>query len=1013
MGINNSGDPGDVNSSFGSRDFGISELTHIGAEYGYHPHSELDRRRRLQEAEHTFNLLGGLEGYSTINANLDKTLEAIERIPNRDDTRRKHLVEQRDLYKRQMSQFRQANEAIMSLKPQIDLYNSAKAERLNTQAANVINREFSESRINTYVAGLSNSDVIQTSGAAMASQGWDALTARRQEVMASIGAARASALGTAPNYIGENGPDPFKLLTIGGHAQDVMAQSEELARIEAGLRTIRQQGGDPMSRQAWRTKMGIQAQDLVDMNKLREEIGAGKGEFGNLTSIELKKKEQEAAENLIKAQHALANCTEDTRKSLTKAADDAAKALEDVQKAAGAGGGNRMSGWAMASMGLTTAAQLATMGSDTTMTMGVNIPMANMQNRTGFANIENQKYDSWRAAIAGNMTERLNLAGWNMATQFGADRKTWANVSLWEREAAGITTAAAGVTQGVEVYKNLLGAQTVGTIFGNSDSAEAMYRAGLVTAQGITMSMVTGKDLWDGTTAGATKIAGINAGMNAVRQINHIPGRQLQDYRDHVASMYAASTFMGGRAENFLGGHGVGGYAGVTRNEFMGSMMLYGLGSEEAGQLALTGAQNFGSVFNQSQILQAKRFENLGLGSAEEQMRRMSSLAAGGSQNPSQSLEKMLERAVGVGMDSSKAISMIAESTGTMAEQAAMKGMSGTGDEIGALIMRGYDRSHGVNQEVAARQAIVGYQSAEQRRNDRSATYHGMFGVGRLMKHFGLDYQDAEALQGMDTAFLNSLKGKSEAEQRSAFWERGIVKGFDKVRGRFEEVLTDKLLSQAEGNGGYFNGAGNALVAINNIIARDPNKAKALFDRDVAGMGPELAELSSRINWNSQNAGINSVTELKQLLNREDKRATLGAGFTGQAGGTFGDVQGEMSRQFVQATRSGMTGAEWMMTQGFGYNGANALANTGRTAQSLSSEGSWTEAAKESAHDLGESAKSLDKAGSKLLEAADRLISYATEKASNAGGPTPPVPQGKIGAINSLTQVSGSTGAWK
>src|SRR5688500_679142 len=147
------------------------------------------------------------------------------------------------------------------------------------------------------------------------------------------------------------------------------------------------------------------------------------------------------------------------------------------------------------------------------------------------------------------------------------------------------------------------------------------------------MAVANGVDIVDRPTETQARNAGNAAAMSANRQLNHIPGYQLQNLRDHMAGMYDASMNMGRSGENFLND--------VSGVSFLNQMEVRGLGPEQAGKLASLGAANLGSRFNKNQILEAKRFENIGLGSAETNMQRMALLAGGSTQNPSKDLEQL------------------------------------------------------------------------------------------------------------------------------------------------------------------------------------------------------------------------------------------------------------------------------------------------------------------------------------------------------------------------------------
>jgi hypothetical protein len=1009
----NGGNGSSVNT-VATDDFGVSELSRIGEQYNRVPYAQRELQRRHQEASNILNVLNELPGgaKTPIDSDTQDALEAMEALlrGTTDKKERKQIQSEIEkvtagtllnpLFQRQMTK---AQKEVQSLGPRMRIYEESTRERLNTQAMNMVNREFSDSRVGGFVNDRINSQEIQTAGLSMSTQSsFEELAAQREGIMGQIGGIRSSSLNVAGSLIGDNGVDQQAEGTLKENAEKIKELASQLGPIAVAMKVQKEKGEDPDSKRKYVSHMGEKAQEHLDFERLSSDIRSGNGEFGKISASDLKKRETEAAQNLVKALDELrgsAGKSKEEIAKLAKTAEEAAEEFERVQEAKAAGAGAPADSWLKTGQAVGTAvANVAQLVGSYFQVLGINQPMAEMGNVSAYANIENQKYDSFRTALGGNMTERMNLGGWSTAHQFGLNRATAAGWKVGANVVGGGAGVVAGGLQTIDAIAAAPGGASAGKVIGNATvvtniagGIQATGESGLLLASSIL-------DAKNKISTSQAETAGVNVTMDAVRKLNHIPGYQLQQYRDHIAGLYGGSMYMGSSGESFLNK--------ASSGEYLDTMLQFGLSSEEVGSLSRFGAQNMGSMFDPEQILQSKRFENLGFGSAEDNMRRMMSLSAGSTQNPSQSMEKLLERAVSVGLDSSKSITLIAESTGAVAEQSAMQGFANLGDQISKIMLSAVDRNN-PNQEMAAKQATASFQTGEQARNNRSASWHGMIATSRLQKELGLNWRDAYALQGFSAAQLTSLSGQSEDEIKEALFRRGFDGSYSStftgdMKGALGIAINSKLTSQAESGAGFAVGSGAGwLKHIRPWIEGGAGRAQQLADGNMKGVPANVSEAVREMFWSfsSSNPGGDPQAMLRDMLAQKylgvGDGGGLSTGTIDDMGGSKGALAYEVTGGARQKTRAAKQ-ALGMITDGSGNGaaGIGAVSASGRAVEGMAGEATWAEAAAKSAADFGESALRLDSASSKLTRAADALLEIARVRGLAGSAPTKELPKG-------------------
>jgi len=948
---------GDVNSLEGSDDFGLADLGRLEQRHANEPAVV---RLMKQKAEFAKRVIGAVNTVSP-EAQQDPTRPWAKMLAESQST-------------------------IQKLTPRMELHAAASADRFNQQATNIIGREYSERAINSNVNSSRHSLEAQVAGQAMASQGYTALAGSRQNIMNQMQGLRHESMQAAGSYMTPQGVNPDSANTLQFNSYLMKDMAQKLVPITAAMAQLKDQGLDPQSRQRALINTGDKAAGLLSYNKLENEMASGKG-LGSLSASDLRKKEAEAAEKLIKALEELrgaAGKTSEELEGLHKNAEDAAQQFEDLGEARkmGGGGGGYRAGAAYASA----VAQLANLVGNTIQTMAIDQPMAQMANIGGYANIENQKYDSWRAGNEGNMTERLNMAGYSNAAGFGrsmADRAGWV---IGSRVVGGAATAVAGGLQLADAVTS--GTQnTAWSKVGIKDAntVQQTANAGIALGEGLANTAIYGKDAIQKISTSQAEIAGNLQAMNATRSLTHISGYQLQQYRDHLMSLNQGAQGLGDQAGNFIDQAG--------SSAFIDRMTGVGLGSREMGSLATFGSANMGSMFSADQAIRAKHYENQGWGSSQENMQRMAGFAAAGSQNPMQTMEKMLERAVGSGINSSKALNIIAENTGQLVEADNMRGSGfDTSDAITRAILGAVDKGN-TNKEFAVRQAAETYKQEEDFKTNSSTSFAGMVAVSRVQKDLGLDFNSALSLQTTSPAMRATWAKMAGEGKMKEVMQQMRNQGIDTSTSDlfksnpnefFKKDAAGMLLTQVERGG-----AGWATTAAQSFPElwkwRSENGENAAIFRGEQGdeNAPDWVKKSLlALNQSIRNTNKNANP---LAIRRDMDRGGTGRAVLPQEGDmrqdAFGLTQEERSlgeRQRNVAMQQGMKtiGAG----SGSGTTGALAVATSGRINQALpgaDAEAKWAEAAAKSAADFGASAVKLDNASGQLVIAATKLIEFS------------------------------------
>ena len=720
--------------------FGQSEIEKIGQSAYSIPKSELEQRARAKTAR--------------------TQIEALSELP-----------EDVILGSKAMTRVAQtAPNTLMSAESRIRSSVESRLERSNMQAANVIGREYSETAINSQARQMYNIPEFQNKALSMMNQSYDELGSRRAAISGQINQLGQQSAEAAGSLFTNRGVRKDLANQIAGNANQADTLTKELASIDLAMKTRRQTGSDPLSRFEKLNQTGKSAEDFLTAKDIGEQVRSGSvniskgGQQVSVDNADIGKAIANEAEALRKALSDLANSAGKSTEELEKmrgAAEESAENFEKLQKAQAAGGGGGASGaqWASAAGGMFNAVGQGIQQ------IAVGQRLGQVANISGYAGIENQKYDMYKSGRAGNVLNQMLASSWSDAEGFGKQLKTGQQAAVAAYTAGGVAQGVAGgfqVAEGLGQKANPLAYATGAS----TQNTAAVLQGAQNVVQGVSTTAVNGMDLYRGVSTNAAAIQGVQADMAARRELLKVSGEQLQSFRDYGVGMSTAAQGMGQRAGAFI--------AETTGPAHLEKMVNSRLSPEQFAQMSQVGVQQMGSQFNQSQIFAARGLERSGYGSMGENMQRMSSLAAAGANNPQAGLGAVLESAFSKSLDSSKAISAMVENTGAMVSKSAGAAVGlDTVAAAASLTAAGVSGKNG-NQEFAVQRAAEAAALSNQYGTNTDVSFSGMVNTARLSKQLGISGEEAINLQRVDAATLKTLKGKTQKEQEDFLVNRGI-----------------------------------------------------------------------------------------------------------------------------------------------------------------------------------------------------------------------------------------------
>lgn len=493
--------------------------------------------------------------------------------------------------------------------------------------------------------------------------------------------------------------------------------------------------------------------------------GLAAGKFGDRdkiekTYIDAMTKAREAADKLAKALEA-GNTTQEESNQLLAERNITAKEAEkasDVRKQSDAGGGGR--GGISPTMQIASAVGIGLQAAGAAYReIAVNTPLQKLQQRAGFADIANTRFNDVFAATQGDMAAQRRAQ--HYAYNVGSMQSTFDAAQIAAGMEAGGAAVNLGVT-GVKAYQNTL-------------SAKGLLSSGATVAEGIQQAAPDAANAL--ITANKFK-EGIQAREGALAKFQAM--RQLDDSRNQISD-FINQTVMDQNRGLTMASRGLG---GSTRTTLQDTLMqpstvteLANLGVNlqdtsrlvGAGQHALGGGLRAGDIKRGAELAQRG---TLSSGDEYLQMRGALSNVGGNAKD----MESLLKNAVANGMDNSKNIKQMVDSTATLAQSSAAAGVSGV---VGANVMMGgalgamANTGLGIDAKNAA--ALSGAQMANQLTSGRDTTIATMLFNSKMRSQFAnLSPLAQSTLQATNIQQANELANTKDTDIEQALTARGL-----------------------------------------------------------------------------------------------------------------------------------------------------------------------------------------------------------------------------------------------
>lgn len=740
-------------------------------------------------------------------------------------------------------------------------------ERAKSQLANIVSSEFTSTAVNSAVAEVAYSPETSSFAQKYKDVPYTELQKiKSAELNAISGASHQAKTLTKNIFTARTITDPNNMgseKAYAGIEQQLETRDKSartIAAIEVEERRRRALGEDPRSQETTRFGYQNKATKMAEQEEIRKtgKYNVVDPESGQQKTVDLKNATQELT-NLFKM------LAEDTKK-LSTASIEEAKTIEEKNKkttdaikkteqaidswnSGGGGGGASRSQWASAAAG-----GFGAIGTGVQQVM-VNQRLQQMGNIAGFGNIENQKYDMYKAGRSGDVMSQMLLGGFGTAETFGKELATGQGVANTAYLAGGIAQTAAGGFQMTEgaLQKNPV-SEVASGLLGNAGNATAETLSGAANVmQGLSTTAVTGFDIGRKVSTSQAQIQGTQANIEAQRAMLAIPAQQLQGFRDYGVGLSVAAQGMGTRGGSFL--------EKSMSSGNLQRMMESRLSPEQVAQMSQVGVQQMGSQFNQEQVFAARNLERSGFGSMSENMQRMTTLAQAGSNNPQAGLASVMEAALTKGLDSSKALNLVAEHTGALVQASTTRAMGFDSTAAAASIATAAIDKSDPNQEFAAQRAMQVQDLVSGIGTDVGTNFAAMAATARISKTTGLGGEESIIAQGLSDVDLKTMREEKDQDKiAKKLRMRGInIQGGDEAKKLIDQLTEDRLTTTlGVGSTGMATGAQQYAGQFAKQVMKDPKTVEKLIQAQESGKY-ESDDQKAFLQSASRAAGLKNV----------------------------------------------------------------------------------------------------------------------------------------------------------
>jgi len=624
---------------------------------------------------------------------------------------------------------------------------------------------------------------------------------------------------------------------------------QDAAVAEKGQQYLRQQGLDPQSKLNNINRVSLKAQDRLKMDELSKTTADTGGRSVRDISAEISDVAsalKELKEGFNEGAISLEEFNEKAGEASQKFED-----LTDEEKAsAAAGGGGRMG---RASRFFQGAAIIGGAAVNIGQALAVDHKLAQINNAAAVGGQANEKYDSLTRAIQGDMMAQNMILGGGFASademqnRLGSRQKY---IKEGQIATDTLTGGAAGATAWATGGLSLLagGASTI------ADSASKVA--------------IGGSDVINRVSEGQTGANAFAAQMNMMRQIAHVPARQQQAYSDYVKGLSVAGRESGSYNTTDE----------MNKSDFIQKLIDNRISTSRAMEAAQTGIAAQGSdVFSSSQVVYSRGLEKMGLGSMEQQMQRMGTLAQQGSKDPMQDLERIMEEAVSRGFTNSKGVQLMVDSVQGLAQAGGLTalGIDAAGG-MTALIGRTLGKKDPSSSTIAemneANTAISGVNDVLMDDSVSLANVARDIGLRKVLKD-PLMAKNAARLTAQD---LSVLQSDDEDAKVKLLKSKGLVGAIGKDMKADESMINGivKVQQGFLGLGGSTMAGAFAPIEVQKAAARirEDGISDEEFKRiHTSGTPTERAALQHIFSVNSIATGGKGTTKGMNALFGEDK----------------------------------------------------------------------------------------------------------------------------------------------
>jgi len=757
-------------------DFGLSRVAQIGMQDRVTGGDRGDRRRLSNETG------------KGINAD-------IEHIENLTSVQRDALF---SVYPKAKTKYYKALADQRRLTSRIRVRAESTEKRLTSQVTNELGREYSESSINGRISDVANSPEAQQRAMSMVDMPSNEVVAQRRKLRSRLNTIGEIQQALGSELISRRGYNKSVFGTMHAHTNEAQELTRELGVLQAVEGQQRTLGTDSKSQATSLLQDVARAKQVIEKDPTNE-----------------------AAKDLIK-----------TFKDLKDSAGEVTEEFQEARKKfkeSAAGGGDRTTAEKLIGKLGVVGTGFSAIGASFQQ-IGVNQRLGQVSNATGFADFENQKYQTYKAAAGGDIASLMQLSQFSAAESFGNELKFAQNAALVAQIGGAATQIGVG---GVEVAT---GANLLSNTLSSGQQAQAVEQGIKNIAEGAATGMIATNDLGTGVSAGQAVLQGRQARLDLSRAVNAVGAEQVQGFKDFDVGMGAAAIGMGSRGEGFLNR--------TISDSNLSRMASARISPEQMIQMSKMGVDSMGSMFNENMVFSARANEQHGLGTMQENLQRTAALASAGSNNPAASLGAITEAAVAKGLDSSKALNAVVDHTAQMASTSMGRAIGlDTSGAAAALLMAGITKDT-PNKEAALERAASVQDYANTVGTNIGTNYAGMVSIARTQQTTGIGGIQAVKAESIDTAALMAINDeKDPAKKVRMLQEAGInLAGNKDVNSTVSKMLENRQMKMMEGGGRGFNFSNreallkrvNASKSMDELNGEDVTE---LADIAPAGMG--------------------------------------------------------------------------------------------------------------------------------------------------------------------------------